>query len=195
MKHLVYVHGTNGSGKSTLARAVGAAAGGVTEYRPTSHTRDLKVGTSWTAAGVALMGQYVTKCGGVDGIHPYAAVLDELLKHAIFPQARCFAEGLLTPGVETCTKMAGYFEGNATFIVLDTPVDDCIAHVLARRRRKGTTAEYNPANLYKKHQSARNWGDRLERNGLVVRRLKYPQAYRLCLELLGLPMPSVKELL
>lgn len=187
---LVYVHGTNGSGKSTLARAVMAAAGGVRGYSP----RAKKCGTTVTNRGVMLIGKYGNACGGLDGIQPFAEVLDELRVHAIFPECCVFAEGLVTPGLETCSNFAGLFE-RAVFIHLDTPVEQCVRNVLKRRAAKGNTKPYSPANLYKKAQSAASWANRLEASGLEVHRLNYLEAYHLTLELLGLQVPSVEELL
>jgi hypothetical protein len=89
---------------------------------------------------------------------------------------------------------AGYFK-SATFILLDTPDTVCIKNVLRRRAAKGTTKEYDPKNLYRKQTSARNWANRLERAGLEVLRLQYAEARPLVLELLGLPEPSVEDLL
>jgi hypothetical protein len=191
---LIYVHGTNGSGKSTLARAVLAAAGGLKEYRPSKSGKEGKAGTSTTPSGVALLGSYVRACGGVDGFSPYAHIHEEMIVHSIFPEARVFAEGLITPGVETCQKFAGYFD-KAVFIVLNTPPEVCVQNVLIRRARKGNDKPYTPEKLHDKHRSALRWGDRLEAVGLEVHRLKYPQAYTLSLELLGLPLPSVEDLL
>lgn len=192
MSTLVYVHGTNGSGKSTLARAVLAAAGGAqgvsklvgspkATYTHTGH------------AGVVLAGKYGTACGGVDGIQPYAD-LHHILKQQSALERNVFAEGLVTPGVDTCTTFASYFD-QAAFILLDTPETECILNVLKRRRAKGTTKPYSPDNLHRKAASARSWATRLERAGLNVHRLQYRQAYTLTLELLGLPEPSVDDLL
>jgi energy-coupling factor transporter ATP-binding protein EcfA2 len=208
MNHtLVYVHGTNGSGKSTLARSVAAAAGGVAEYipytgQPPDMHRDVRVkaGHTRTPRGVALLGKYGSACGGVDGIHPYAMVKEVLIRHAIFPQARVFAEGLITPGVDTCVGFAGLFR-QAVFIHLDTPLEQCLENVLARRARAAKTKgkELTPYtghdNLTKKAQSAAHWADRLEKAGLTVLRLQYPEAREKCLELLGLTNPSIEELL
>lgn len=191
---LVYVHGTNGSGKSTLARAVIAAAGGFQSYVASKSGKQGKAGTTTTPSGVALLGSYARACGGVDGFSPYAHIHEELIAHSLFPTARVFAEGLITPGVETCQKFAGYFD-RAVFIVLNTPAEDCIKHVLLRRNRKGNDKPYTPEKLHDKHRSALRWGDRLEGVGLEVHRLKYSQAYTLSLELLGLPLPSVEDLL
>lgn len=191
MKHiLVYLHGTNGSGKSTLARAVIAAAGGVALYSPGVG----KAGSTMTGHGVSLIGKYGNACGGIDGIQPYALVNDELLTHAIFPECRVFGESLVTPGLATCLGFASMFE-RTVFILLDTPDTVCIQNVLKRRKAKGNTKPYDPANLHRKAKSARSWANNLEASGLEVHRLQYREAYVLILELLGLPFPSVEDLL
>lgn len=192
MATLVYVHGTNGSGKSTLARAVLAAAGGAQGVSKLMHSPK----ATWThtgVAGVVLAGKYGNACGGVDGMQPYAALHDVLKENVAFVR-NVFAEGLVTPGVDTCATFASYFD-RAVFILLDTPETDCILNVLKRRKAKGTTKPYDPKNLYRKLASARSWADRLERAGLEVQRLQYRQAYNTSLELLGLPEPSVDDLL
>lgn len=192
MSTLVYVHGTNGSGKSTLARAVLAAAGGAQGVQRLLGNPKAAC-TPTGRPTLVLAGKYGTACGGVDGIQPYAALHEILQEQASFGHS-VFAEGLVTPGQGTCVKFASYFD-QAVFILLDTPDTVCIKNVLARRSAKGTTKPYDPKNLYKKQQSARNWADRLERAGLTVHRLQYRQAYNLTLELLGLPEPSVDDLL
>lgn len=192
MTTLVYVHGTNGSGKSTLARGVLAAAGGAQGVSKLMGNPK----ATWThtgTAGMVLAGKYGNACGGVDGMQPYAA-LHDVLKENVANVAHVFAEGLVTPGVDTCATFASYFD-EAVFILLDTPDTVCIKNVLNRRAAKGTTKPYDPKNLYRKQASARSWADRLERAGLNVQRLQYRQAYILTLELLGLPEPSVEDLL
>lgn len=192
MSTLVYVHGTNGSGKSTLARAVLAAAGGAQGVQRLPANPK----ATWTPAGragVVLAGKYGTACGGVDGIQPYADLYRVLMLRARAGDS-VFAEGLVTPGQDTCVSFAKLFT-SATFILLDTPDTVCIQNVLTRRSAKGTTKPYDPKNLYKKQQSARNWATRLERAGLTVERLHYRQAHTRVLELLGLPEPSVQDLL
>jgi energy-coupling factor transporter ATP-binding protein EcfA2 len=189
---LVYVHGTNGSGKSTLARAVLAAAGGAQGVSKLLSSPK----ATWThtgRAGVVLAGKYGTACGGVDGFQPYAD-LHQVLQEQVAFGRNVFAEGLVTPGQDTCVKFASYFD-HAVFILLDTPDTVCIKNVLKRRATKGTTKPYDPKNLYRKQASAKSWAVRLERAGLNVQRLQYRQAYTTALELLGLPEPSVDDLL
>lgn len=184
MNRFIYIHGTNGSGKSTLARALIAACGGVQQV-DVGYGGHPKASTTLTTEGVVLVGKYGNACGGVDGLSPYAAIHDVCLRHAIFPEARLLAEGLVTPGLETCQKLAGYF-GEAMFIYLDTPEEQCIRNVLRRRARKGTTKEYDPTNLRKKTASAVSWANRLEQAGLNVQRLNWRMAYLECLDYLGI---------
>lgn len=188
---LVYVHGTNGSGKSTLARAIIVSAGGAEEYQRSEGT---KAGTTFTKGGLSMIGKYTNSCGGVDGIQPYVDAMDEIRLNSLFPESRVFAEGLVTPGIQTCTTMASWFQ-RAVFILLDTPEDVCIANVLARRARAGAKKPYKPDNLYVKARSARSWCANLQRAGLEAHALQYPQAYRMCIELLRLEQPSIAALL
>jgi len=183
---LIYVHGTNGSGKSTLARAVLAAAGGP---KAVDHLPGTPKG-SWTTTpdpGMCLVGKYLTSCGGVDGILPYALTYD-ILDHLTnpFQYVGVLAEGLVTPGKGTCTRFAALFD-RAVFILLDTPEQQCIENVLKRRAAAGNEKPYSPDNLYKKARSARMWVDNLERAGLEVHRLQFPDALRLSLAALHLP--------
>lgn len=194
MSHiLVYVHGTNGSGKSTLARGVLAAAGGIAEYVPVKSGKQGKSGWTGTPRGVVLLGSYHRACGGVDGFSPYALIHEVLQGHAEF-KTQVFAEGLITPGVETCTQFATYFD-RAVFIALSTPIDTCIQNVLARRKRVGNVKPYTPEKLISKHASALRWADRLAAVGLETYKMPYREAYEFSLELLGLPLPSVDDLL
>ena len=187
----IYVHGTNGSGKSTLARAVIAASGGTTGINYILPNK--KATYTHTASGLVLVGKYGTACGGVDGLSPYASIFSVVGTNAAMGR-NVFAEGLITPGVETCSTLAAAFEQHL-FIHLDTPIEQCIQNVLARRGRKGTIKEYDPSNLLKKSQSARNWASRLDKAGLHTASLTWDNAYSKILQELGLPHPSTKDLL
>lgn len=187
MRTLVYVHGTNGSGKSTLARKVATAAGGFVSVHALPDNR--KARFTLTRRTVMFAGAYGTACGGVDGIHPYSETLRVLRGDYSF-----FAEGLVTPGLETCQRMAGMFDQHL-FIALATPLEQCVANVQARRDRAGNTKPYDPTNLYKKQRSVDSWGKRLAEAGLQVQFLTYREAYRASLKLLGLRPPNLKTLL
>lgn len=187
-RNLVYVHGTNGSGKSTLARALLAAAGGVRSQRKLPQHK--KAIVTFTQAGPVFLGQYGSACGGVDGVSPYAAVHD-LVDEA---DHHIFAEGLVTPGLETCQRLAERAGGLHAFVVINVHPDEAVRNVLTRRARKGTDKEYNPDNLLKKHRTAMLWADRLEKHGLEVHRVSWEDAYDLALGVLELPAPQPHHL-
>lgn len=176
---LVYVHGTNGSGKSTLARALVALAGGAVGD-PVNAAKEGKAFVTSTKEGVTFLGKYGNACGGVDGFSPYAAIHD-----ALPVGGRVFAEGLVTPGVETCQRLADKVDQHL-YIALTVPVGTCITHVLRRRRAVGNDKIYDPANLYRKHASVQSWADRMEKAGLSVKRLGWREAYLESARLLGL---------
>ncbi len=192
MGKLVYVHGTNGSGKSTLARSIIAAAGGTTGI--SHYSTNKKATYTHTKNGLVLVGKYGNACGGVDGVAPYAAVLDIVRDQCREWDRNVFMEGLATPGLETCRTLASYAE-EALFVLLDTPIEDCVVNVLIRRQRKGNTKTYDPANLYRKHRSAVNWERRLSGAGLPTVSLPWNAAQTRILDFLDLPQPTAKELL
>jgi len=183
MSTLVYVHGTNGSGKSTLARAVINAAGGIIPDSAWQLDWNRRAKWAHTTQRVVMVGKYTNRpCGGVDCIAPYRDVY-EVLK--ITHKRNAFAEGLMTPGIETCRKYADLYK-RAVFIHLDTPVDQCLANHLKRKETIGSTRPYDPKNLYKKAETAKRWRENLERAGLEAYSLQWPQAKQLTFELFGL---------
>lgn len=182
---LVYVHGTNGSGKSTLARALVALAGGSVGEENLA-PKGQKGFTTYTGEGALFLGRYGNACGGVDGFSPYAVIHPVLDHHFSMDDApRMFAEGLITPGVETCRQMAARFDKHL-FIALDVPVGTCINHVLRRRKAAGNTKPYSPDNLYRKAASVQSWASRLEKAGLNVQLMGWRAAYLRSAALLGL---------
>lgn len=192
MSNLVYIHGTNGSGKSTLARVVISYAGGVSgQSKLASNPR--AVYTHLKTPGVVLAGKYGNACGGVDGIHPYADVHTVLAEQAALGRS-VLAEGLVTPGVETCQRFAALFD-KAVFIALDVPDTVCIDHVLRRRARAGNVKEYSPDNLLRKGASTRRWAQRLQGAGLQAVALQWLPALHLTLSTLGVQAPATQDLI
>lgn len=180
---LVYVHGTNGSGKSTLARALMDRADGP------SHLGMLpgqpKAAWTRTKRGAVFVGRYHTPTGGVDGVQPYAAVLDIIDFLTSRTRPRLFLEGVLSPGREKCKQMASMVDTHL-FVHLATPLDQCIENVMKRRRERGSDKPLNPDNLIKKHRQAKNWENNLRAEGLNVAALTYDEAYEKASRLLRL---------
>lgn len=191
MSTLIYVHGTNGSGKSTLARRVALAAGGFANVRKISNFQQR---ARWTTTGggqVMMIGKYANRCGGVDGVQPYAAIFDILAQTV---DHHTFAEGLITPGVDTCERMASMFDQHL-FIGLATPIEQCVRNVVRRRAAARNMKPYDPSRLIKKAATVLSWTERLAARGLNAQMMTYRAAYLSSLELFGLHEPSVEVVL
>ena len=125
--------------------------------------------------GVGFLGKYTNLYRGMDEFHPAASIKAELQKHAMNPDGRVFAEGLMTFGVETCKEISNMFD-KCTFILLDTDIPQCIEHVKQRRSENGNTKDYSPEQLYKKAKGAYSWYINLLQEGLECYWLKFDDA-------------------
>jgi hypothetical protein len=192
---LFYIHGANGSGKSTLARSVMTSCGGA--HAPAQHPKTGALVTRTRKGGLSLIGKYTTATGGVDTVHPYVlapktAVLE------IKAGQHVLMEGLMTPGIETLTKLRDYVyrrEGGVMFIHLNVSLDDCIAHVMERRERKGKTEEFDPRNVIAKHKGAIRWLERLHEARLPVYSFDWDTTRDEIVRKLGVISPETSSLL
>lgn len=170
---LIYLHGTNGSGKTTLARAVLRAAGGagaaVLQAPGCHYTPALGPANG---PRVALLGRYSNACGGMDTVRDFATGID-IACTLHMNGWNVMIEGLATPGIETCTRLHNSAKGRALFVTLDTPLEQCMLNVLARRRVAGNVKTFNPANLQKKWHGVQRWGPRLAAAGLRTATWQY----------------------
>lgn len=171
---LIYVHGANGSGKSTLARTIITCSGGAKQEK---HASGAMV-TRTVKGRCTLIGKYSTATGGVDTVHPYALAPKTAMAE-INTERHVFMEGLMTPGIETLTKLRDFVwrrEGGVMYIHLDVPLDVCIANVQARRDRRGNAKPFDPRNVIAKHQGARRWAERLDEAKLPIYQLDWKTA-------------------
>lgn len=132
---------------------------------------------------LVLVGPYRTATGGADSVQPYALV-PKTIHHSLVQGYSVFCEGLMTPGVETCRQIwasSVKLRVDVTFLLLDVPIDECIAHVQARRDRKGNDKPYDPELLVKKHRSSSNWIENLKAAGLPTQKLPWKAARDFCL--------------
>ena len=188
----IYVHGAGGSGKTTLARSLITCAGGVSDTRPCPSGAVV----SYTPASVALVGSYRSATGGADGVQPYALVpkaIEDLLNDGY----SVFCEGLMSPGVETCRRIfqtTKRYHATCSFIALDVSIEECTAHVIKRRLRKGNLKPYDNDLLVKKHRSVMNWVGNLKNAGIPASKMTWPQARDYCLRTFNLGAETVEGL-
>ena len=139
--------GTNGSGKSTVVHTL------LQQYKWEA--------LSTTAKGdpddylikipgkrrLVVLGRYTTQCGGCDGIQPYAEIVRRVWQYAATDH-HIFMEGLLISGYGSLGKAFDQMpERRIIYAAMDTPLEECVRRVLARRKAKGNDKPFNRGNL------------------------------------------------
>jgi predicted ABC-type ATPase len=135
---LVKLHGTSGSGKSTVARYLMKQGLSIPEGKA------YRVDMFQLEKPLYILGLYNSQCGGCDTL---TALEQIALIHKYAPVGHVFYEGLL--GSEYYGKLGEASERygkDHVFAFLDTPIEICIARVIARRLAKGNTKPLNEDN-------------------------------------------------
>jgi hypothetical protein len=168
MSVIVNIRSTNGGGKTTT----------VTRYMKTIRVaEELKVsGRTWAYRlqnGVFVLGRYTTVCGGCDTINTFAEVKAGVLELA--SQGPVLFEGLLwstcfRPSAELAQSLPKH---HFIFALLDTPADECLRRVLARRKQAGNEKPFDPTKLQQKHVTIEQTQRRLEAAGFDTRILPH----------------------
>jgi hypothetical protein len=188
---IINIRGTSGSGKSTLVRRVMSAYATV---RP-EYTADRRQPISYHCvhpapggAPLRVLGHYETPCGGCDTI-PAQRELEAMARALHTDGANVLYEGLLCSHEQKrTTAMWDDPALDYRVIVLDVPLDVCLASVNARRRAKKPEAEdVNPANTTAKWKTMRRLGDKWNAENRPCWIASRDQAPRLLTEWLGLP--------
>jgi hypothetical protein len=168
MSVIVNIRSTNGGGKTTA----------VTQYMKTIRVaEELKVsGRTWAYRlqnGVFVLGRYITACGGCDTIRTFAEVKAGVTE--LSSQGPVLFESLLwstcfRPSAELAESLPTH---HFIFAKLDTPADECLRRVLARRRQAGNEKPFNPTKLQLKHLTIETAQRRLEAAGFDTRILPH----------------------
>lgn len=146
MKHqIVNIRGCNGSGKTTVVRrfltrlpteALGGKPGRPAGYRVDATAWGLKL-------PVYVVGSYENACGGADGINTQEEIVDRVRR--AHGGGHVLVEGLLmsksSHGGLTAPALR---EAGAVFAFLDTPWEECLSRVLARRQAAGNLKPFDP---------------------------------------------------
>jgi hypothetical protein len=142
------VRGTHGSGKTTVAKAFVQGAERV-EGRPLTYDgKTTTLGYYNDELNLFILGKYDTACGGCDGIKTQEEVKARInfwgTDHNIL------LEGILVAHTyEPWTQFA--MGRDYQFIILNTPLEECIRRVDARRAAKGQGPLPNPKNIIRDH--------------------------------------------
>lgn len=144
---IVKLHGTSGSGKTTIARGLMAMA--TTPITEIKNLRGKPEAYMFSLPDVTLpmfiLGPYINAIGGLDCVEDFKDHIR--LLHSAAAHGNVFYEGLL--GSEYYGEIGRQSEryGNEhIFAFLDTPVDECVARVKARRLAAGNKKLFNEDN-------------------------------------------------
>lgn len=173
MSVIVNVRGTNGSGKSTA----------VTRYMDVIRVEEeLKQGGGKTWAyrlrnGVSVLGRYTTACGGCDTVKTFAdlkAGVTELASHGPVLFEGVLWSTCFTPSVELAQSLPQH---HFIFAMIDTPADECLRRVLARRKQAGNEKPFDQTKQQKKHVTIAGIQRRLTAAGYDARILPHANAF------------------
>ncbi len=172
MSVIVNIRGTNGSGKSTAVTRYMEAVCVEEELKESGRTWAYRLQN-----GVFVLGRYTTACGGCDTIKTFAevkAAVTELASHG-----PVLFEGVLW---STCFKPTAELaqslpEHHFIFAMLDTPSDECLRRVLARRKQAGNEKPFDPTKQQQKHVAIARAQRRLEITGFDARILPHAHSF------------------
>lgn len=162
---IINIRGTHGSGKSTLAMQFLAGHDYEAQgegKRPEGYATFLAM----LSKPVYLVGPYHTQCGGCDAIQPYDRIwplVEKFAKkgHVIFEGA------LVSSSVGNIGRaMAARRKKDCVVGFMDTPLEECIRRIQARRAAKGDTRPLNPHNTTVKYTAVERSRPKLEALGL-----------------------------
>lgn len=188
---IINVRGTSGSGKSTIVQQLrklylftkphhvgdiapmlseNAEANTWAELYPHLAKRKrplfLELQHPRNEANLFVIGHYDTACGGCDTIakKQFDTVYD--LVHRLARVGDVLFEGLLvTAEIERALKLP---KDDTQFVMLTTPLEECLAGIQARRDARGDTREVNPRNTISKFKAMDNVRRRLREGGMTV---------------------------
>ncbi len=145
MASIIDIRGTHGSGKSWIVHQL------LKEHGRTSVREDgAHLGCRLGRLNAVVLGNYGSTCGGCDQIDR----ADEVVRRVRLFASRyryVILEGILVAHTfKRYNDLAEELEQeghNYHFCFLDTPLETCIDRVLARRKERGQTKEFNPKHL------------------------------------------------
>ncbi len=140
--------------------------------------------------GLVVPGYYSTECGGCDTIKTLDQAITIVVTALRAPPPGCdvLMEGLLAS--ENVSKFAALaaLHPHLHVILLTTPVEECLAAVADRRRRRGDARPLDPTNTTSRVRTIERACDRLTGvEGVTVERLGREAAFLRVCTLLRLP--------
>lgn len=146
---IVKIHGTSGAGKSTIVQNIFEEATQILPIGPEKRPEAYKVSHPYLKRPLYILGPYLTACGGMDGVTSVDKQIELIERYA--DEGHVLYEGLL---LSTYYGRLGAITekwGNShIFAFLNTPIEECIHRVKARRAAAGNLRPLNEENTRKR---------------------------------------------
>lgn len=192
---IVSIRGTHGSGKSSVVtKIMGLYPFKTIETRvPGKPNKPDKLRTDGYVVALPngetlyIVGPYKTACGGCDAIQPYSDIAGQI-GYGFGACDHVLLEGaLVSSSYGTIGHLMDTFAPNAVFAFLDTPLDECLRRIAARRAAKGNFEPVNPKNTSVKHENVARTKAQMDKLGSRIRivDIDHTQAVRQVLKLFG----------
>lgn len=168
------LRGTNGTGKSTVAHAlIKKAKAHATDFWPNARKPKPKAyAGTWKGIPIAILGSYETVCGGMDTITDINDARDLIIRYGTDPAFPIvFYEGLFISHCMGTVAKALDEAGLKDRLVmgyLDTPLEECLRRVHARRAERGNTKPFKEQNVIDDFQRVKWNYDKATREGWNV---------------------------
>jgi len=141
------LRGTHGSGKSHVVHTL------IKRYGQAPILADgVIIGHYVPPLGLAVVGPYTKVCGGCDAVRTQDEVCHRVRAFSLL-YPKVLLEGALVG--HTFSRYAALADeiGDYTFMFLDTPLEECVRRVKARREAKGNTKPLDPKNIVRDHHT------------------------------------------
>ena len=172
MSTIVSIRGTHGSGKSSIVRAIlhkyphTELKFDAKDKRPYSYLVNLPNGKE-----LAVVGPYVSACGGCDAIQPYSDIA-EYINGALANDNDVLFEGaLVSSSYGSLGHLLNSYQcagSTAYFAFLDTPVEECLRRVAERRAARGNLEPLNPKNTVVKFDNVLRTKEQMRKLGSAI---------------------------
>ena len=147
------LRGTNGTGKSTVAHEIirKSKAEPVDFWQNTRKPKPKAYAGKWNGTPIVILGSYETVCGGMDTITDINDARDLIIRYGTddsYPVV--FYEGLFISHCMGTVAAALDAEGLKDRVImgyLDTPLEECLRRVHARRAERGNTRPFKEQNV------------------------------------------------
>lgn len=182
---IIQLRGTNGSGKSTIVREVMKRFKMLPEF---IERRKQPIGyysTGKDKPKLWVVGHYETDCGGCDTITSLDDVYGEIEK-SWKAGYNVLCEGIMASGeYRRCVNLHQTTQ-DVFVLALDTPIEDCIQSVMARRVAKGRGDKpFSPDRTIRRVREVTSMMEHLKVCNVPARWTNRNEALQICLKELG----------